>query len=214
MKGMKGRTRLLVLGCVALAGAIALAAVISSQRHHMLGGSNTQTTSPNLVEIIEVDSIEHLHNHETLAPDPDDEPLPRLQSIEEVKRQVGLVYTPSYVPAGFALEGSSAAYGHIETVYLSDQLLLSITQDSVAGQPRVKRGYVESVSVNGRPAHLVRGIWDRIVKDGKVSEAEWNPGIMLSVIFQIDDHWFLVEADTDLGEAELLKVAESIQPSK
>ena len=205
------------MACLALGGAIgaiALAVVISSQQQKVPGEASAQMTSPNLIEIIEVDSVEHLHQHEPPAPGPSDEPLPRLQSIDEVRRQMGLVYTPSYLPAGFALEGSRTSDGHIvETVYLSDQLELSIVQDSVAAQPRVKRGYVELVSVNGRPAHLVRGIWHRIVKDGNVSEAEWDPDFMLSVIFQIDNHWFLVEADTEFGEAELLKVAESIRPS-
>ena len=203
------------LGCLALGGAIgaiALAVVISSQQQKVLGETRDQMTSPNLIEIIEVDSIEHLHQHET--PDPSEELLPQLQSIDEVRRQMGLVYTPSYLPAGFTLEGSMAAHGHIvDTVYLSDQLELNITQDSVAGQPRVKRGYVESVSINGRPGHLVKGGWHRIVKDGNVSEAEWDPDLILSVIFQIDNYWFLVMTDTEFGEAELLKVAESMRPS-
>ena len=58
-----------------------------------------------------------------------------------------------------------------------------------------------------------------MVKDGNVSAAEWDPDIAMSVLLQIDDYWFLVEAmglgqEDALGKTELLRVAESIQLSR
>ena len=210
-----GTTLSIGLVSAVLAGLIASGAIKLSPWQEVEGGGIPQVNKPSLVEVIEVDSLEHLHQHETPAPSPEEEFSFELKSVDELTHKMDVVYGPSHVPKGFALGGVRMRHGHaIETLYLRDDLELTIVQDSEAAQPRVKRGYVDVVSVNGHPAYLIRGAWHRVIKDGSVSDPEWDPDIMLSVIFQIDYHWFLVETEGDFSEAQLMRVAESIRPVK
>ena len=171
--------------------------------------------SPNLVEIIEVDSVDHLHQHDGTAPEHE---LPQpFEPNGQVGDQIDTVYSPSYLPEGFSLVGSRVAFGHaVESIYASEQLQLFISQESKPGQPRMKRDYVEQVTVNDQPAYLVRGGWLQLEKDGTVSPVEWDPDINLSVILQRGSHWFLVSvypnpAAHGFTQEELLKIAESIR---
>ena len=178
-------------------------------------------TTPNLFAIEEVDSVDHLHDdsaHDHSEGGPGDLPPRQLMSLDAIKAEKGLVYVPKYVPEAFVFHESEVIADHaIGISYRADGLELSILQDSNGAKPRVKRGYVQSTSVNGQPAHLIRGGWVRVVKNGSVSP-EWDPNVALSLIFQIGDRWFLVEVDTDplengFDESELLRVAESLSPS-
>lgn len=182
--------------------------------------------SPILFEVIEVDSVDHLEVHDDSVPPqaqfegPDSEPTLSLQSIREVKDRVGAAYAPTSVPDGFSLIGRGVIGDHaVQTSYASKSqpLQLLITQESLRGQPRVGRGHVELVTVNGQPAYFVRGTWHQVVReDGSVSPTEWNPELGITLYFQKDSHWFSVTALPDpethsFNKETLLSVAESIE---
>ena len=134
------------------------------------------------------------------------------------KSRPGVKYAPSYLPEGFA--GGDSVGGWL--TYSSRELQLSILRHDRPGLLKAKRGYVEQVSVNDRPALIVRGVWERVVRDGIESPALWNPSGMLSILFETDNQWFYMTADgfgiddvaSSFDEAELIKVAESLQPQQ
>ena len=200
------------LGVVLVWLAVAGVTVLTLQR--AAERDATEFASPNLIEIIEVDSVEHLGQPDIAFSETGSPPtyLPSRQIAE----RVDTMYLPSYVPDGFALVGSSVKYGPVTTRYSSEHLELSIMQESIPGQPRVKTGHVVELTINGQPAYLVRGGWQQFVKDGVVSPTEWDPEAVMSLMFQIDRYWFLVEVYPDpvaqgFHEEELLRVAESFR---
>ena len=187
-------------------------------------GGEVKLVSPTLFEVIEVDAVDHLTEHvDSVHPEaeiagPESEPTLSLQSIREVKDRVGAAYAPTSVPDGFSLIGRGVIGDHsVQTSYSSGPLQLLISQESLHGQPRVKRGHVEQVTVNGQPAYFVRGTWHKVVKrDGSVSTTEWDPALGISLYFQKDSHWFSVTALPDpetqsFNKETLLSVAESIE---
>ena len=190
----------------------------------ILTRGETQVVSHTLFEVIEVDSVDHLKVHDDSSTleagiaDAGAEPSLSLQSIQQVKDRVGTAYAPSSVPDGFTIIGRKVSGDHsIQTSYANNSLRLLISQESIQGQPRVKRGYAEQVDVNGQPAYLVRGIWvEGVREDGSISPTEWDPELGLTLYFQKDSHWFTVSVlpfpeTHGLNKETLLSVAESIE---
>jgi hypothetical protein len=118
------------------------------------GGGDAQETPVSLIQIEEVDTIEDVGPLAGSAPPPQRSAPSRSTPLDELKVQMGVLYVPSYVPAGFTLSQSSPR----GLIYQSGRRQISIYQDSSPGRPRVKRGYVESISVNGQSGYLIRGI--------------------------------------------------------
>ena len=86
-------------------------------------------------------------------------------------------------------------------------------------RPIVKRGHVRDVTANIETAYLVTGGWTQVIKGGNVSPTTWSPERGSVLLFQVDDYWFHLLAlpnhpDADFDEAELVKIAESLQPVK
>ena len=214
-----GLTIGLLIPIVVIASLIALGSTALPQQ--VAEGGETQVVSHTLFE---VDSVDHLKVHDDSSTleagiaDAGAEPSLSLQSIQQVKDRVGTAYAPSSVPDGFTIIGRKVSGDHsIQTSYANNSLRLLISQESIQGQPRVKRGYAEQVDVNGQPAYLVRGIWvEGVREDGSISPTEWDPELGLTLYFQKDSHWFTVSVlpfpeTHGLNKETLLSVAESIE---
>ena len=187
-------------------------------------GGEVQLVSPTLFEVIEVDAVDHLkvHDDSVHAEDeiagPESEPTLSLQSIREVKDRVGTAYAPKVCPGWIFPNWAGCDRRPLRSDFLLQRTASALnSQESLHGQPRVKRGHVEQVTVNGQPAYFVRGTWHKVVKpDGSVSPTEWDPELGISLYFQKDSHWFSVTALPDpethsFNKEALLSVAESIE---
>ena len=170
------------------------------------------------VSVIQVDSVDDPHSPRVPPSGHQGTHQRESKTVGQIKAQFGVVYVPSQVPTGFALDKSLVLANHAITIrYRGNGLSLSIHQDLYRGTPRVKTGHVESVSVNGQHAVLVKGAWVQIINHGRAAPAEWDPDIALELIFQIGEWWMDVMVDRNpaahgFGKAELIRVAESLAP--
>ena len=170
-------------------------------------------TNKNLIELREVDSAVGIFD---LPPSPDieEDMVPELGPAADV---TGSLYAPSYIPEDFSTTGSRGVTDHsAETIFNSEYGMIILDQQSIPGHPTVKRGSSEELTVNDKPAYLVRGGWTQYTKDGEVSGATWEADIAVSLMFEFDDHWFSLTAlsyhpSHQFDESELVRIAESMQ---
>ena len=84
--------------------------VIVLSRQQIAQGGTAQVSNPNLIATIEVDSVEHLHQHDPPFEEQESllkqqEPSSKYLSMRQITDRMDTVYALSYVPKGFVLVG-------------------------------------------------------------------------------------------------------------
>ena len=189
--------------------------------------SNAQAADRNSIKIIEVETVDRSKSKWYIDNAPgvtvsaeeeeyEEETLPPLQSIEQIKELASVVYAPTYVPPGFEFLGARIIpdINLILTVYSTELLELYMYQRSYPSRVRAKGGHVREIT-----AKLVRGGRVQVEKDGEVSPTMWDPDLGSTLYFEIDGYAFELKAlpnhpEADFDEAELVKIAESLHPVK
>ena len=213
---MSGKTvTLLIVAAISVPILVALGTITRSSAQNQEEGPSPQIADPDSIEIVEVEAVS-----DVIVPaeegEYEEETLPPLQSIEQIKELASVVYAPTYVPPGFELL-SARIFPDINlilTVYSTELLELYMYQRSYPSRVRAKGGHVREIT-----AKLVRGGWVQVEKDGEVSPTMWDPDLGSTLYFEIDGYAFELEAlpnhpEADFDEAELVKIAESLQPVK
>jgi hypothetical protein len=148
-------------------------------------------------------------------------------SLAEANRRFpGPISLPEYVPEGFELQprvrlthiyelpGHSfarLAWRHLEVVAKNEtETFIALEIDhapNVDQQPGYYVGQrgVEEVDLNGTPAALIRGVWDH-------ERGEYTDAPFIFLVWQYDEATtYTLSASSELSEAELLRMAASIQ---
>lgn len=135
--------------------------------------------------------------------------------LDQIEKRAGYaLLLPSYLPENCGRRNTYVNPGQrydatVDTVFINYPCVTISSRPIRANvqQPLVGDNATETVSVNGQPALLIRGVWESFDNQ----PATWNPNGGLQLIFQYRTLQVMVEAH-DLTKAELIKVAASLKP--
>jgi hypothetical protein len=132
----------------------------------------------------------------------------RLMEIAQLEELAGFtIIVPTYLPSAcvlaerFFVSGPRVVYLNYSCVSIAQQRAQTVHQ------PHVGENSVQKVTVNGKPAVYINGIW--VVMPGS-DERIWAEGVIKELTFEHDG--LLVRMQTDqLSKEELLRIAESLE---
>lgn len=138
---------------------------------------------------------------------------PVLQGADlgSIQGRAGAFLVPSYVPAGFSLSYASSGPTDMVNLYYTRGLeRLSLKQSTLPAHPYVGTDHARPATVAGHAGYLVLGGWVSL-NGGPVG---WAEDLALGLLWEQDGRWFelSVVPASALDQAELLHIAESLQP--
>ncbi len=98
-----------------------------------------------------------MHRHSSIGGSPRLAPAP--MSLEDIKTELGVLYVPSYLPAGFLLaqahtSGSTTQLSYSSRVSESLKEVISVVHFSNSAHPKLRSGFFHEVSVGSKPRVL------------------------------------------------------------
>jgi hypothetical protein len=128
--------------------------------------------------------------------------------------------TPTWLPDGYdpgrfglLLTPSTTTQYFSEAGGVLPGIVVEVLRPDLATVFQVKERHVRPVWVNGRPGFYIDGEWEvRGPLDEQPAPATWRTDRSRSVLFAWNDLLVLVAGPADLSEADLLRIARSLQP--
>ncbi len=136
-------------------------------------------------------------------------PEPRLIDITELERLAGFsLLVPAYLPQHCASqERFYVPVGKEVILNYSCVIIAERKADSIQ-RPGVGLGSVQEITVNGRPALLIDGMW---VKMPGEKELTWKPDLFHVMVFEHNGLIVRLTAPGHSSKDELIRIAASMQ---
>jgi hypothetical protein len=151
-----------------------------------------------------------------------DAPTPagrRFESLDDLARATGLpLLLPTYLPSGCAERERFGLPTPVNAAYLTYSCL-TLSQQAIVRQgtehreePAIGAGAAEAITIGGQPAIYIRGAW---MVDSR-GQRVWQEHLGHELVFERDGLIVRLRAGdaTAVPLAELIRVAESLQPRK